>query len=355
MIFIKPTTNSSRNYIIHNDTRVIAPSAFSGCNRLAEITIPNSVVGIGYKAFSGCSSLNNISLPWVCGRWDNIFDSAPDTIVITGGTTIGRNAFKECYDVKNIIIVDGIETIEEYAFYYCGSLESIVIGNCVKSIGFRSVYSCGAMKSISLPWIVSSLGYIFDFMFYEDYSKITEVIITDVNGTLYMGNPYNTVDIIKICTDKEIKISNEAFKDWKYLESIELPTNVTHIGNYAFLGCSSLTNINIPDNVISIGNSAFNGCSSLTNIVIPDSVTSIGYEAFYGCSSLTSIEIPDSVTSIGNSAFRNCSSLTSINFKGTVEQWNSISKEDFWNSSTYTYTIYCTDGQISKDGTVTYK
>ena len=51
---------------------------------------------------------------------------------------------------------------------------------------------------------------------------------------------------------------------------------------------------------------------------------------------------------IGEAAFYNCSSLTSINFEGTKAQWNAISKGSGWNYNTGSYTVYCTDGTISK-------
>ena len=105
--------------------------------------------------------------------------------------------------------------------------------------------------------------------------------------------------------------------------------------------------------VTSIGNYTFFR-KSLVSVEIPDSVTSIGDYAFRSCNSLTSIEIPDSVTSIGAYAFSNCTSLTSINYDDTVEQWNAISKGYYWNNKTGSYAIYCTDGEIAKDGTVTY-
>ena len=96
-----------------------------------------------------------------------------------------------------------------------------------------------------------------------------------------------------------------------------------------------------------------------TDIVIPSiydalPVTSIGDYAFRNCTSLTSITIPASVTGIGFDAFRWCTSLASINFEGTIEQWNAIIKASDWNSVTGDYIIYCTDGTIAKDGTITY-
>jgi len=40
--------------------------------------------------------------------------------------------------------------------------------------------------------------------------------------------------------------------------------------------------------------------------------------------------------------------LTSITFTGTKAQWNAISKKSTWNDYTRSYTVYCTDGNLSK-------
>ena len=95
------------------------------------------------------------------------------------------------------------------------------------------------------------------------------------------------------------------------------------------------------------------GTCTDTDIVIPTEyngmrVTEVGSAAFENYSSLTSIKIPNSVTTIGDDAFLYCSRLTSINYNGTKAQWNAISKGSEWNWETGNYTIYCTDGNISK-------
>ena len=167
----------------------------------------------------------------------------------------------------------------------------------------------------------------------------------------------------------------------KTIKSVVIPDYVTFIGKDAFYNCSGLESISVSignakyhgtgnclietesktlilgcknsviptdSSVTSIDSFAFSGCNGLTSITIPDSVTSIGEGAFYNCSGLTSITIPDGVTSIGWYAFYNCSGLTSIEFKGTKDQWNAISKSYNWGYNTGNYTVYCTDGTISK-------
>ena len=72
---------------------------------------------------------------------------------------------------------------------------------------------------------------------------------------------------------------------------------------------------------------------------MPSGVKSVGYAAFANCASLNSIVIPESVTSIGDYTFYNSTSLTSIKYRGTEEQWSSISKSDIWDDFAGSYTI----------------
>lgn len=91
-----------------------------------------------------------------------------------------------------------------------------------------------------------------------------------------------------------------------------IPDHMTGIGAYTFYGCKTIKSVKIGANVTSIGDLAFSGCSGMTSVTIPERVTGIKSLAFYGCSSLTSVTIPDSVTSIKAYAFFGCSSLESI-------------------------------------------
>ena len=183
----------------------------------------------------------------------------------------------------------------------------------------------------------------------KEYTSVNDLIIMD--GIVVYSNG-DLKDVV--IPESVVGIGEHAFDNNKCIESVIIPDSVTSISDYAFSSCTSLVSVTIGNSVTSIGERAFYGCTSLTSITIPDSVTSIGKCAFFVCSSLESVTMGNSVTSIGEYAFHSCKSLTRINFGGTVEQWNAIEKGDDWSYNAGAYTVYCADGEIAKNGTVTY-
>lgn len=113
-------------------------------------------------------------------------------------------------------------------------------------------------------------------------------------------------------------IGAEAFKGFRLLESVIIPSSVTHIGNNAFRGCEGLKSVSILGSVTYMGNSVFHGCIKLTSVTISEGVEIIGEEAFYGCEALTGISIPSSVTNMGSKAFYGCEKLESISIPSSV-------------------------------------
>ena len=310
--------NSLKSVIIPNSVTIIEDWAFLGCCSLRSIDIPDSVTKIGVSAFSGCSSLMSIHMPdSVTSIGYNAFEGCislkniriPDSV-----TSIGSNAFEECVSLKSIIIPDSVTRIEGWTFYYCKSLESIIIPDSVTSIGDSAFSDCKFLININIPNGVTSIG---DSAFSNCHSLTSVTIpssVIAIGTNPFCGCPADLKNESKAFIyehnvlfnkDKTTLISYRA-KEANYV----IPDSVTSIGECAFLECNSLTSIIIPDSVTSIGVCAFAQCNSLTSINIPDSVTTIANHAFYNCKSLKSIKIPDSVTSIGDCAFEECDSLS---------------------------------------------
>ncbi|MDC0049766.1 leucine-rich repeat domain-containing protein [Verrucomicrobia bacterium] len=318
----------------------------TGCddNALGKLIIPaaiegKSVTSIGKYAFSDCNSLTSITIP-------------------DGVTSIGGGAFEECESLTSITIPDSVTSIGSSAFRGCASLTSIIIPDGVTSIGDEAFIGCSGLSGIFIPDSVTSIGDMaFSYCRNLIDIKVGEgnVNYTDVNGvlfnegqTLLTAYPAGKAETNYTIPDSVKSIEDGTFSFCTNLTSIMIPDSVTGIGYAAFEGCRNLTSITIPNSVSSIGSSVFAYCINLTRITIPDSVTSIGKSAFMGCASLTTIEvgegnvnytdvngvlfnegqtlltaypagkaetnytIPDSVTRIGWYAFGACSSLISI-------------------------------------------
>lgn len=118
-------------------------------------------------------------------------------VIKHGVTSVGKDAFKHCYNIESVIISDSVTSIGADAFSGCNSLTNIHIPASVTSIGNGAFSNCSHLTSIKIPDSVTSIG-------------------------------------------------NEVFSGCSHLTSIEIPDSVTSVGNKAFSGCYHLKSVNIP-------------------------------------------------------------------------------------------------------------
>lgn len=292
----------------------IGEAAFAGCHNLKSITIPAGVTKIAYNAFANCTALAEVSLPY-------------------GITTIDALAFSGCTSLTRIDIPTSVTKIEYSAFQWSG-LVSITIPRSVLEIEGSVFYECKNLAEIN----VASDN--------PNYKSMDGVLYSKDGKTLYTypaGKP-----------DKHFVIPSgvEDVGSFDYctaLESVFIPLSVKSSGS--FTHCENLKHVNYAEGYVNEwgGVHGFEDCINLTDIVLPDGAVQIYSHAFKGCYSLTSVTIPDSIMIIDYRVFAGCSSLRSIKFTGTKAQWEAIEKNAEWDVNMgVTYTIHCTDGDITK-------
>ena len=308
-------------------------SAFSECSSLEALTIPNSVKSIGFSALKGCSNLKNLTIPFV-GATENgsgnkhfghIFGAASyqdhekvgyiptslSVVIITLEDAIEDRAFQGCQYIDSISLPNTLTKIGEWAFMDCDSLTEIVIPSSVTNWQRGAFYYCERLKTVTIS---EGITYIGDGAFSG----------CEILTSIFIPNSVKTIDA-------------GAFSGCESLNEIIIPDSVTFIGESAFSGCTSLTQIVIPKNVSILKENTFWNCKNLQSITLPEGLTTIEENVFFSCKKLNEIIIPSSVVTIGSEAFKSCSNLSSVVFvktNGWKAGFTSLSSNELSNAST---------------------
>jgi hypothetical protein len=96
---------------------------------VTSITIPNSVVTIGYCAFQE-TAISAFTIP-------------------NSVTSIGDYAFNRCSGLTMIELPDSVATIGDYCFNGCSGLTSVDIGSGITSIGDMTFWGCSSLTAIT--------------------------------------------------------------------------------------------------------------------------------------------------------------------------------------------------------------
>lgn len=91
-----------------NGLQIVKDGAWRSCERLTEISLPNSVKELGNRVFCACSQLRRIKLP-------------------ASLVKLGEAAFADCRSLQSLELPEGLKEVGTKAFFGCRNLESIFI------------------------------------------------------------------------------------------------------------------------------------------------------------------------------------------------------------------------------------
>ena len=404
----------------------IGSYAFSNCTALTSINIPNSVTSIGDEVFYDCDALTdlhiedgNTSLTF----GSDVFYSTPLSTVYIGRnwdcsgsylsdypfygnssissvtlsdfvTSIGYNAFSNCYALTSINIPNSVTSIGDEAFYDCTGLHSVTIGTGVLSIGTNAFsYSYSNYNIRKVIWLPNTppSGYkniegTYNYVSNDSYSGLQNITVYPYLSSLFIADGIKYVPISpseRTCAaidcaydgTKEIRLGKtvnyqgielnlldirpalcygndsietlhiegyagsiveEAFYNCRNLETATLK-DVTDIGSSAFYNCRNLETATLTD-VTGIGEEAFYNCRKLSGIALPNTVTSLGASCFAGCAALGYAEIGTGIRELPDGCFSGCTALTDMVIPATVER---IADNVFRGCTSLAYVTLC--------------
>ncbi len=310
----------------------IGDHAFSDCDMLGSLTIPDSITRVGADVFSDCDSLNELRVPaWWMGTDILVNASVPDSCEIVYGQEdlnseiIDGVTWFYIESNSRAIIVDVFPILENLL------VPSVLGGLPVEDIGPSAFAGCNDLKSATLPESVIHIG---QYAFHGCSTLEEVTILGNVTNDWKKEDDNLFSTCFRLNTvflgENMTKIGNYMFDQCGSLQSLTIPDSITSIGNRSFGFCESLAWLEFGQGLVSIGSSSFRACTALKSVFIPDNVTHIGDHAFYQCSGLEEVSLGNSIRQIATGTFRDCPALLSISLPDELER---INAETFYNCS----------------------
>lgn len=330
-------------------------------NFIQKIVIADGVTAVGNNAFTACQSVTSISLPNSLTRIGNyaFASNGIKSISIPGSVkAIGEYAFSSCVLLTSVTLLNGVEIIGDGAFSYT-PLTSIIFPSSVTDIGSSAFLSVKNLASVTFLGEISSIG---ERAFkgtgitsvvipesvknlgagsFENCTKLTSLLIDNdlynkSGSAAFPGCPLSTITFY----DSGFAVVNEIAKSGDYMFRIT-GAAVNGIGTACFMGVASpVAAVVIPGTVdikgatykvTTIAMNAFFGNTTIKTAYIGANVVVVGNNAFYGCSNLVKVSGGARIKTIGTNAFARCSKLST--FVITSKVLNKIGQKAFYYDS----------------------
>lgn len=389
--YFQGCTNLSKIEINTKKIVTIGMYAFSKCEALESLVLPERLKKIMTYSFKDCPNLANIQFPnrdfavehysfmntkFIDDNTDEFFivgdgvlidykGNAENVQVPEGVKRIG-DAFTDHTEIVSVSLPDSLLYLSEGSFYGCTSIENLVIPNSVQTIDAEAFSGLCNLKTLSIPFTGKSR---------DAKAETTEPLF---------GYAFGVDDKCPVCsnenctTDTQTYIKRSGWHDYEYTYTYNFPKNlytvtvtdsiiprhafrlsnvkrvvlgdgVTTLEPYAFFGsslkeivfndvitslpgsafgeCNSLKSVNLTSSIKSI-NGSFKNCAYLNTVNFVEGLESIGAQSFFGCERLKNFTLPDSLKTIGNDAFGNCKAIKEFYFGKGLQEISSTAFTD---------------------------
>lgn len=191
----------------------IGDYAFSSCDNLETVKLPESIISIGEAAFSNCSNLRLINIPssvieigkaafnfdtcLTIERTDDAYTTdGLNSLNLSNVLSIGYQAFYECEKLEEVTI--SASTIKRSTFAYC-NLKRVNLLSGVHDIGITAFQECFNGQTVLIEdKLYDTVNVIYDYIG-SDHGKL---IAWNVKH-LYLGRDIRIDKNVSICDNLE--------------------------------------------------------------------------------------------------------------------------------------------------------
>lgn len=283
------------------EVTAVGASAFSGCQRLTGVTLPDTVSSLGNDAFAS-SGLRNVRLSenvrdMGCRVFAHctqlkeaqILASASFASASTYGTSPFASMFLGCTALETAVVGDGFSMVPHSMFSGCTALSSLTLPEQLDKIDASSLLNCESLPA--------------EFPVSATLSKIE-------SGAL-SGSGITTL----VFDEGRTSVPDYFLGSNPDIVALEFPDGLMAIGQGSFLS-SKVTEVSVPATVGLMAPSAFGGCSSLRKVVFEGDAHSLAAtRAFVGARNIDTVVYRGSAMVSPGGAF----SSASPSYYATIE------------------------------------
>ena len=280
----------------------IGAQAFSGCEGLSVIAIPDSVRKIGMGALYGCNALTQLSIPFLGETEQDTENNKMDYLFTKGEYNSETDKWQSTGEsswpttLTDVTIDRGEIGAAAFTAFQSQEKSLNLTLKSVGAIGESAFEGVSYLKSINIPYTCRVIGsYAFKGCTQLQEFKINNAspIVFKVNAFFGEAEEMEKVGgsicyITSMAKWCESTFENEGSNPLSMFERLYI---LTDEDNY-----SEVTNLdgNILKGVKKIGSNVFAGLSqdSFSELIIPDTIQEIGKGAFAGCTSITTMTLP---------------------------------------------------------------
>ena len=212
---------------------------------IEKVNIEYGVARVGNNAFSGCQNLVALTVP--------------ETV-----RAIGDSAFANCVSLNDIVVANGLREIGNYGFSGCSAMQSFPMPQTVTDLGQSAFSKCTSLSAIDLSEtsLLETRTYLF-----SGCASLRTVTLPDTLRTIQQRTFANCAALSGFEFPRRVStVAPYAFQNCASLQSLDLPALLTDIDSGVFSGCAALERVGIPESVRNIKENAFQNCNALRHV-----------------------------------------------------------------------------------------
>lgn len=232
---------------LNNNMETIARSLFNYCGKLAVVHGGKNVKNIAYRAFYSCDSLRSIKdvVPVTIDREAFSNCRKLENFNFSRIKSIGYESFYLCYSLKEADLTT-LTSIESRSFCACTSLKKVTFGNDITTIKSSAFHVCDSLEEVILGSSINSLE---SNCFYSDKNALKRVYITAPAPPAVGSAPFYSPTSVTLYVPDYAMVSYKLDNYWSKFTKVERnPNTPDKVNLYKKLELTSNARIpNSPD------------------------------------------------------------------------------------------------------------